>query len=516
MTTETPWLPGDPDPLLGSMLDGRVRIDAFLARGGMGKVYRATQMKLGRPVAVKVLDARGSAADEASFERRFLREAEVCAGLAHPNTVRVFDFGHTPDGRPYLVMELLTGITLSDVMKKGPVDPMRMLNILKQACGSLAEAHARGLVHRDLKPSNLFLVEGEEEVVKVVDFGLVKQLGSDAETTRAGVLLGSPLYMSPEQITDNVFDSRSDVYALGIVLFIALTGRSPYSATLVAAILVAHINDSIPSLHEVAPNLGLPDCLDWVVQRCLAKRPEDRIGSVRELARALSACESVIRGDRPSVSMALNSGRVVLPDGVDISLSSTRPVYIAGGAWIHRPRRAILVALPIMALALSLLAVFLSMPTQSDSPAPTPEPSPSLPVLPIQPTIWPGPEPAGVELHEVIVTTDPPTADIVRDGQFVGNGRVVIGAETGTSLIVSAVRHRPREIILDGLLSEIHVVLEKIVLPTSVSVVSPSGSVTTSEAEPEPESVPAPAAAEPEVETWQGPTEVRDPWGREP
>lgn len=512
MTTETPWMPGDPDPLLGSVLDGRVRIDAFLARGGMGKVYRATQMKLGRPVAVKVLDTRGSPADEASFERRFIREAEVCAGLAHPNTVRVFDFGHTDDGRSYLVMELLTGITLSDVMKKGPVDPLRMINILKQACGSLAEAHARGLVHRDLKPSNLFLLEGEQEVVKVVDFGLVKQLGSDAETTRAGVLLGSPLYMSPEQITDNVIDSRSDVYALGIVLFIALTGTSPFTATLVAAILVAHVNDVVPSLQQAAPNLELPECLNWVVQRCLAKRPEDRIGSVRELARALSACEAVVRGEIPSVAMTLNAGRVVLPDGVDISLASTRTVYIAGGAWIHRPRRVILVALPFLALALSLLAVFLSLPSQSVAPQPASGASPALPVLQTLPALRPAPEPVVVELHEVIVTTDPPTADIVRDGQFVGNGRVVIGAKAGTSLMVSAVRHHPREIILDGLLSEIHVALEKIPLPSVPSVVPSSPAVMPSGAEPQPESTPAPAPTEP----WRGPSEVRDPWGRGP
>ncbi|MFT6144832.1 MAG: serine/threonine-protein kinase [Myxococcota bacterium] len=481
----------------------------------MGKVYQATQLQLGRPVAVKVLDTRGAAADEASFERRFLREAEVCAGLTHPNTVRVFDSGRTDDGRPYLVMELLTGITLADVMQQGPVDPLQLINILKQACGSLAEAHALGLVHRDLKPSNLFLVDGEEARVKVVDFGLVKELGSDAETTRAGVLLGSPLYMSPEQITEGVIDSRSDVYSLGIVLFIALTGTSPFAASLVSAILVAHVHAAVPSLQDASPHLALPECLNWVVQRCLTKRPEARIGSVRELARALAACEAVIRGDRPSVFMGLDAGRVVLPDDLDVSLMSTRPVYIAGGAWIHRPRRAILVALPILALALSLFAVMLSLPSLSDAPTSIPTSSPIVEPLPALQS-----EPAAVEvaLHLVIITTDPPTADIVRDGQFVGNGRVVIGSVPGTSVIVSAVRHRPRQITLDGLLSEVHVVLEKIPLPASSSVSTRPSVATTPSAEPEPETAIStePSATEPESESWRSPSEVRDPWDRRP
>ena len=194
---------GVQDELLGRVIDGRFRIVGRIARGGMGKVYRARQEPLGREIALKILDPRQTSHTE-DFDRRFFLEAEASAKLRHPNTVTIFDYGQTDDGIYFIAMELLEGRPLHHRLREGPIAPPEAIAIAEQVCRSLREAHGLGLVHRDLKPANVFLENLKEEEhphVKVLDFGLVKDLAEAEDMTQTGLFMGSPKYMSPEQAT---------------------------------------------------------------------------------------------------------------------------------------------------------------------------------------------------------------------------------------------------------------------------------------------------------------------------
>ncbi|MCB9664493.1 MAG: serine/threonine protein kinase [Alphaproteobacteria bacterium] len=305
--------------LLGQTLGGRYVLEERLARGAMGCVYVARQLPFDRKVAVKVLDPK-SQSDEASvFQERFLREASVLARLQHPNTVRVFDYGHH-HGHTYLVMEYVDGSSVRRLQAGGPVPALRMIHIATQMCDALQEAHALGLIHRDLKPANVLLTRhaGALDVVKVVDFGLAKEFFGNADITQAGQVLGTPMYMAPEQIRDEPCDQRTDIYALGVVLYRGLTGVTPFEKGKAMAVLMAHLKKHVPRFAEVAPELELPPCVEWTVRTCLRKRSEDRFANVMELKRALRACALAIENpDAYDLELALTpDGCVVLPDDV--------------------------------------------------------------------------------------------------------------------------------------------------------------------------------------------------------
>jgi serine/threonine-protein kinase len=215
------------------------------------------------------------------------------AELRHPNTVRVLDYGVTPDGLWFYAMELLEGETLATlVARRGRLPPARAVTLGLQAARALAEAHAAWIVHRDIKPENLFVARmgGEEDVIKVLDFGIVKVVsGERPETlTQEGNTLGTPLFMSPEQVAGRDVDARSDLYSLGATLYFALTGRPPFEAPLVSALLMAHLSKMPARPSELVPG-GLSPALETVVLRCLEKAPEDRHASAAALAEALAA-----------------------------------------------------------------------------------------------------------------------------------------------------------------------------------------------------------------------------------
>ena len=251
------------DPLIGRKLDGRYTVLARLGQGGMGVVYRGRQAHLGRFVAIKVLNEDAAAVPE--WRRRFEREAKALSALAHPNVVPVTDFG-IDRGVPFLVLELLQGKTLADLIKEGPLPLWRALDISRQLLRGLAFAHGKGIVHRDLKPANVFLQELPDQAdhVRLLDFGMVKFLaGSGSRTvpdshhlTRTGVMLGTPAYMSPEQVTGSPADARSDVYAAGAVLFELLAGRRPFVADTHEGCVGAHLTKPVPSLAKVRPGIA--------------------------------------------------------------------------------------------------------------------------------------------------------------------------------------------------------------------------------------------------------------------
>lgn len=268
-----------------------------LGSGGMGEVYLGEHRLLKRPCAVKLIRP-DTAADPIELAR-FEREVRATARLTHPNTVEVFDYGHTDEGLFYYVMEYLRGLSLEEVVKRhGPLPPGRVVYLLRQVCGALSEAHAAGLVHRDVKPANVFACYrgGMYDVAKLLDFGLVKgpALGTNDEPTdvvRAGMIRGTPLYMSPEQITvDRVLDHRADVYALGGVAYRLLTGSPPFDRDTRREVLSAHTNDQPVPPSQLRSDV--PDDLERVVLRCLEKDPDARYPDTQSLADALGACRA--------------------------------------------------------------------------------------------------------------------------------------------------------------------------------------------------------------------------------
>jgi eukaryotic-like serine/threonine-protein kinase len=277
------------DPLVGRVIQDKFRILGLIARGGMGRVYRARQEPLGRMCAIKVVNA-GFGSVDPEFQRRFFLEASVSSKLTHPNTVTVFDYGKTDDDMFYMAMELLEGQTLHRAIRQGrALSEVRAIHIARQICRSLREAHAMGVIHRDLKPANVFLVNhgDEPDFVKVLDFGLVKDITEKPEEqlTQTGLFMGSPKYMAPEQIEGRRVDGRTDVYAIGVILFEMLTGRVPFERATSVATLMAHVHEPPPLIRTLNPDVN--PSLEAAVFKCMAKEQSERFDSVDELLNVL-------------------------------------------------------------------------------------------------------------------------------------------------------------------------------------------------------------------------------------
>ncbi len=280
------------DPLLGRLLAGRYRVEALIEKGGMGKVYRATQEPLGRPVALKTLDLTDPRGE---FKQRFLNEAAVQGRLTHPNSVRMFDYGRTEDGIYFITMELLRGESLKQVVRReAPLPPKRVVHIAIQICRALHEAHELGVVHRDLKPGNIFLTQhgDQSDHVKVIDFGLVKDLHAKVDVSHTGQTLGSPMYMAPEQVEGDPVDRRTDVYALGLVLFVALSGRAPYPRGSVATVMMHQVTMDVPAFEDVGIDVA-PE-LEALVRDCIEKQKSDRPDSMRVVEQRLLALQDAL------------------------------------------------------------------------------------------------------------------------------------------------------------------------------------------------------------------------------
>jgi serine/threonine-protein kinase len=266
--------------------------------GGMGQVYLADHVLLRRPCAIKLIHP--ARAGDPAMLPRFEREVRATASLTHPNTVQVFDYGHTPDGTFYYVMEYLPGITLDQLVKRyGPLPPARAVHILRQLCGTLSEAHAIGLIHRDIKPGNVIICErgGLHDVAKLLDFGLVlaQGVGQDGERlTQEGAIAGTPAYMSPEQASGREdLDAGSDIYSLGCLAYFLLTGQPPFAGRSAVRMLAAHLYE--PPVPPTIHRPEVPADVERVVLRCLAKGPAERYPSAQSLENALAGCLTVGR-----------------------------------------------------------------------------------------------------------------------------------------------------------------------------------------------------------------------------
>lgn len=309
--------------VVGDVVMGRYKILRHLDKGGMGMIFEAEDNSLGRIVALKVMHAP----EDVEGQQRFKREASVAAQLQHPHTVRIFDYGCTESGSLFLVMELLQGHTFKSEFTDGPIAPLRLLRIMRQICGALGEAHDKRIIHRDIKPSNIFITHHDSGFAKLLDFGLVKSLDGKAELSQTGLVLGSPLYMSPEQVEANPIDQRSDIYSLGMTMYHAATATEPYSGTL-SKILMAHLVKDPPSFANLAQPISTPPLLEWIIFTCIQKDPNRRFQDIKQLKKALEICEESLTTGK-QVSLALENGALVYVDGaaVDVAHINKTEIY---------------------------------------------------------------------------------------------------------------------------------------------------------------------------------------------
>jgi eukaryotic-like serine/threonine-protein kinase len=287
------------DPFVGRVIDNRYEIQARVGEGGMGVVYRARQISIDRIIALKMLNAQ--MAQDPTWVQRFYNEAKACSRLQHPNTIRMFDFGQTQEGRLFMTMEFLDGVSLRDALQRGPLAPQRVVKILIQCCASLAEAHSIGIIHRDIKPDNVFLLNmaGSPDFVKLLDFSVAKLLEGDRMKTQAGVVFGTPQYMSPEQGRGLPLDARSDLYALGVLAFEMLTGNVPYNDDNPMTVIQMHLHGAIPPMADT-----IPYSVQNIVRRAMEKDAARRFQSSGEM---MQMCQQVFA--------ELNSGNVSIGGG---------------------------------------------------------------------------------------------------------------------------------------------------------------------------------------------------------
>lgn len=320
-------------PAAGSLEKlGPYTLGEKIGQGGMGEVYRARHAMMDRDVAIKFLPA-DHADDEARI--RFEREARLTSRLESPNTVAVHDYGRTPDGRFYYVMELVDGYDLEELVRTfGPQPASRVVHVLKQVCDALDEAHSAGLVHRDIKPANIALCERArvKDVVKVLDFGLVTELDKPGTREDSSHLVGTPAYLAPEAIlSPDAIDSRVDLYAVGAVAYWLLTGTPVFDGGSIVEICSHHIH-STPERPSARLGLPVPSELEEIVLRCLAKDPARRPASARALREALEACELDVASVAETWSRCVvpaRPARTVLESGDSFGLTSAYAPFAA-------------------------------------------------------------------------------------------------------------------------------------------------------------------------------------------
>lgn len=368
------------DPLLGALIDGRYRIDRAIGEGGMGVVYQATHVALQKRFALKVL--RGEMARDQEVVQRFVQEAQASSSIGHANIIDISDFGRLPDGTFYFVMEYLDGESLTDLIaRSGGLTPQQAVPIIEQMASALSAAHESGIVHRDLKPDNVFLVRrgSARDFVKILDFGIAKVGGAASKLTRTGMIFGTPHYMSPEQAAGQAVDKRTDIYALGVIMYEMVTGKVPFDADTFMGILSKHMFEPPRPPTELAGHGDL-GALEPVILKALVKKPEQRYQTMDELLRDLAALKAGARVEGPARTVA------PVPVGLGPALERTG-VPVASEAVPYRSsgRGALLVAggLLLAGVAIGAAVHFLGSSGTSSSATLTAPVVPSVPSVPM-------------------------------------------------------------------------------------------------------------------------------------
>lgn len=331
--------------VLGHTVDGRFELVKLIALGAVGDVYEARQLALRRPVALKLVDLSSEDASTAAARSRFKLEADTLARIVHPNVVSIIDVGIW-HGRGFLAMELLEGRSLADVLQSTHRMPLpRLLRVARQICLALDATHRVGIVHRDLKPDNVLLTRfgGLEDHVKVIDFGVAKDLHGTAQLTIQGTVLGTPRYMAPEQIASqqDEIGPATDLYALGAILYRAALGRPVFPHQEGMAQLLAHMREDPPPFDQALPGHGLPPAFEKLVMRCLRKRAADRFPSARALDEALAEVEQALpRWAAPSLHVIpVVPGSLMAHERTMVTMDQVLPVDARVGATLAAPRR---------------------------------------------------------------------------------------------------------------------------------------------------------------------------------
>lgn len=329
------------DPYIGKQVAGQFRILERIGSGGMGSVYKAEQPEMNRFVAIKILHSKYLSRTD--LVSRFRREARAMSHLSHPNTARVFLHGQLEDGACYFVMEYLEGRNLAQIVREeGPMDPVRAVRLIAQACGALDEAHRMGIIHRDLKPENIFITVqgGIADYPKVLDFGLAKVTEKQMRPgsmvlTREGMVFGTPEFMSPEQARGQQLDGRSDVYALGVMLYEMLTGKLPFRAKQAIEFVQLHAQAAPIPLSQRVEGLTFPPALEGAVMRALEKRPDDRFQTAGALADALLAAVGL---DDVDASLRSGAGGMVRVSDTPGPFPSDEPSrgMVSAAPWMQK------------------------------------------------------------------------------------------------------------------------------------------------------------------------------------
>jgi tRNA A-37 threonylcarbamoyl transferase component Bud32 len=444
------------DPYVGATIDGRYLVDRVIGEGGMGVVYAARHTVIDKKVAIKVL--RGEMATDQEANDRFLQEARAASAIGNPHIVDISDFGRLPDGSTYFVMELLAGKSLGAVLSEagGPLPLARICHIGKQIAQGLAAAHAANIIHRDLKPDNVMLVKhgAEKDFVKVLDFGIAKVGTGTKRMTRAGSVFGTPHYMSPEQAAGTTVDHRTDIYALGVMLYEMASGKVPFDADNFMGILTQHMYKAPVPIRALVPQIEIPPGLEAIVLKTLTKKPEGRYASMEQLVVEL---EKVERGLVPEAvqEMMARSGAFHVP--ADYFRSSLMPEPVPGEPVLPKQRWPVYTG--VGAIAVVAVVAGLAVARSAGNPAHA-EPSATPPqVVATQsplPAALPAPVPAPtvapVVEREVIVSVVPADATIARDGKELGGAPIALHLAEGVSatLVVTHKGYKTKTVVIQG------------------------------------------------------------------
>ncbi|WP_394821945.1 protein kinase domain-containing protein [Pendulispora albinea] len=434
------------DPYVGKTVDGRYFVERVIGEGGMGVVYRGRHKVIDKKVALKIL--RGDVARDGEIVERFLQEARAASTIGNPHIIDIADFGTLPDGAAYIVMEYLDGISLAEALKQqGTMTASRLVHIARQMAQGLSAAHKAGIVHRDLKPDNVFLITrgGNADFVKILDFGIAKVGGEASRLTRAGTVFGTPHYMSPEQAAGEPVDARTDVYALGIILYELAYGKVPFDADNFMGILTQHMYRAPVPLTTLVPDF-LPG-LDAVILKLLAKRSEARYQTMDELVIDLDVLE---KKGYPRAVADLNTGAETFQSTPDYFGSSVPPPLAAGAtpipAVVPPSRLPLFIGVALVTTVLLTVIIVLIV-RRMEGGAEMRRPVDNVVAAPTD--------------RSVVVITQPLGAHVSRDGVDLGPQPIVKMPEgTSVTVEVSHVNYITQQVTLDGTTEKVIVELK--------------------------------------------------------
>jgi tRNA A-37 threonylcarbamoyl transferase component Bud32 len=447
------------DPYVGKTIDGRYLIERVIGEGGMGVVYAGRHKVIDKRVAIKVL--RGEMASDQDLNERFLQEARAASAIGNPHIIDISDFGQLADGCTYFVMEMLDGKSLSEIVAEanGPLPVPRIYSICKQIAQGLAAAHAANIIHRDLKPDNVMIISrgSEKNFVKVLDFGIAKVGGGATKVTRAGSVFGTPHYMSPEQAAGAIVDHRTDIYALGVILYELASGKVPFDADNFMGILTQHMYKAPVPIRALVPEVDVPAGLDAVVLKCLTKKPEGRYATMDDLVVDIEKLESGVLPGAVHEMMA-RSGGFNVP--ADYFRQSGMPAPVPASPFAPKKRWPLYLLMAAVATLVGVAGVVVVGRSSSGK-------ADTLPVVPVAPVATTGTPavtgptpssaiaapPAPVELtREILVSVTPTDATIARDGRELGQPPLALHLSEGetATLVLSRKGYKPKTVTVDG------------------------------------------------------------------